>query len=726
MRSRLVGLGLFNEKGNECFYKCVTFPLTDREGRVVGLYGRGIDSKRHLYLAGPRRGVFGREKREKREKIPVGENGNGDRDHGPLVLAESVLDAVAWLEMGATSATSIYGVHGLTGEIEAYLVEVEPSCVILAMDADNPGEEAAGRLVARLRDLAVPEIRRVRYPDGVKDGAELLERLGAGAGREVLAVAVVVGGDGVAGGGVAASMAEEFEAGKDTVPRIRLAGSELEYRLGDLVWRISGVGPRRARTQTVFLRRGPDRQAADEFRIFAEKDRRRFVESAGEKLAVQAARLESDLGRILAWLSARVEAPDSPKNHGKRPVLPGEMDAAMALLGAPDLLDRIAADVEAVGYVGDRRAKLLVYLVALSRRLEKPLSGIVKSTTGSGKTALLDAVVELVPPEEVFPLSRLTPGALWRFGREDLVHKLLVVDEAEGLDDALYALRTFLERKKLVLASPQKDPLSGELVTKILEVLGPASVLYATTRPRMNREDENRALLVTLVEEPEQTRRIQDFHKGLYTKEGYERRDRAEKTKRLHQDAQRILEPVRVLIPFQERMRFPDARPETTRDARRVLSLVEVLAYLHQYQRKRERAADGYTYVEASVADYRTAYELAAPVVYASLDDLAPQERRLYDSIEEVVKREAAKSGVEVGDYTFTRREIREKTELSQDHLKRYLRRLVELELLVVTGRHGTTGHVYRLMPEEGARALGHLTTPEELEAALGPKSEKK
>jgi hypothetical protein len=294
-----------------------------------------------------------------------------------------------------------------------------------------------------------------------------------------------------------------------------------------------------------------------------------------------------------------------------------------------------------------------------------------------------------------------------------------VVDEAEGLDEALYALRTFLERRKLTLASAEKDPTTGKLVTRILEVLGPAALLFATTRSRMNREDENRALLVTLVEDLIHTQKIQAFHKYLYTKEGYSRRDALERTKELHHDAQGLLRPVRVLIPFQEKLRFPDARPEMIRDTRRILSLVEVLAYLHQHQRNAEKAADGHTYIDATVEDYRAAYELASPLVWASLDDLAPQERRLYETVKALVEAEAAKAGLKREEYEFTRREIREKTGASQDFLKRYLRRLVELELLIVQKRSPVGGHVYRLAPPEATRSLGHLTTPEELEAGL-------
>lgn len=701
-RRRLSPLGLFNERGNECFYKCVTFPLTDREGRVVGLYGRGIDSKRHLYLAGPRRGVFKG-------------NGNGVRGAtaNSLVLAESVLDAIAWLAMGATDATAIYGVHGFSPELEAYLASRDLEEIVLAMDGDAEGEKATARLAPRVGDLGISRVRTVTYPEGAKDAMDLLLAGGAPVGRRILDEARPVGED------------PPSSAPTDSATvHLRLAGGELTYRTGDLSYRIAGLDPRlaKSRPQLVFVRRG-DLVSADEFRFLKGRDRGRFVQEAAKTLGLQPARLEDDFAKIVAYVEAQSRTNGAPVGESRAPprLSPEARREALAFLSDPSLLERIVGDIETVGYVGDPKNKLLVYLVALSRRLEKPLSGVIKSTTGAGKSALMEAVVELIPPEEVRYLSRITPAALYHFPKDELVHKLLVIDEAEGLQEALYPLRTFQERRKITLASPTKDPATGELQTRVKEILGPSAVLYATTRARMNREDENRSLPITLLESLDHTRRIHEHQKSLYTLSGYDGREGIERVKNLHHNAQRLLEPVRVLIPYLDRVVFPDVRPETTRDVRRVLALVEVLAYLQQFSRKKEKRPDGHTYIEATTEDYKTAYELAAHLVWASLDDLAPQERRLYEIVQDLVGTEAAKVGVKPQEYVFSRREIREKTGLSQDHLKRYLRRLVELELLLVAGRWGTGGHhVYRLALPEVARPMGHLTAPDELAQESG------
>jgi DNA primase len=60
VREALKEIGILNSKGHEMFYGCVVFPVFDENQDCVGLYGRRIaeGEVNHLYLPGPRRGVF--------------------------------------------------------------------------------------------------------------------------------------------------------------------------------------------------------------------------------------------------------------------------------------------------------------------------------------------------------------------------------------------------------------------------------------------------------------------------------------------------------------------------------------------------------------------------------------------------------------------------------------------------------------------------------------------
>ena len=135
---------------------------------------------------------------------------------------------------------------------------------------------------------------------------------------------------------------------------------------------------------------------------------------------------------------------------------------------------------------------------------------------------------------------------------------------------------------------------------------------------------------------------------------------------------------------------------------------------MHQYQRPRKIARDSsgeeIAYIEATLEDYRTAYELAQTVLKASLHELSPVARELLDKFSHL-------------EGEFTRREVRELTGWSQ---RRVLDALGELEgmeyVAKTTGANGTTMR-YTVLPvgASGPQKL-NILHPDELEALLKTK----
>ena len=64
---------------------------------------------------------------------------------------------------------------------------------------------------------------------------------------------------------------------------------------------------------------------------------------------------------------------------------PREREEALALLKDPHLLDRVLADMEKLGCVGEREALALGYLATISRLLDKPLGPDDPRAVGRGK-----------------------------------------------------------------------------------------------------------------------------------------------------------------------------------------------------------------------------------------------------------------------------------------------------------------------------------------------------
>ncbi|MFD2428060.1 hypothetical protein ACFSUK_07330 [Sphingobium scionense] len=69
----------------------------------------------------------------------------------------------------------------------------------------------------------------------------------------------------------------------------------------------------------------------------------------------------------------------------------------MALLTAPDLMERILTDFALCGVVGEAVNIQTGYLACVSRLLDLPLAVIIQSSSAAGKSAMMDAVLAMMP-----------------------------------------------------------------------------------------------------------------------------------------------------------------------------------------------------------------------------------------------------------------------------------------------------------------------------------------
>jgi post-segregation antitoxin (ccd killing protein) len=398
--------------------------------------------------------------------------------------------------------------------------------------------------------------------------------------------------------------------------------------------------------------------------------------------------------------------------------------AALALLRDPGLVDLVGEAFAAVGVVGERDNCLVGYLAAVSRKLPAPLAVIVQSTSAAGKSALMEAVLGFVPAEDRVSFSAMTGQSLFYLGETDLAHKVLSIAEEEGASRASYALKLLQSEGELSIASTGKDTASGRLVTHTYRVQGPAAIVLTTTSVEVDEELLNRCLVLSVDEDRAQTRAIHQAQRRAQTLAGLIARAEREQVIGLHQDAQRLLEPVAVVNPYADALTFADTRTRTRRDHGKYLGLIAAVTLLHQHQRDRKTAVlagRSVTYVESTLADIAVANRLAHAVLGQSLDELPPQTRRLLHLLHAHVVAEANRLGVEdLGVVRFTRRQIRETSGWGDTQLKIHLARLVDLEL-VVAHRSERGTFVYELAwrgeGSDGASFLAGLVDP----ATLAP-----
>ena len=709
MRARLQGLGVLRDSGHEHLNGSLVVPIRDADGRVVNLYGRKIrDDLRkgtayHLYLPGPHQGVF---------------NLDGFKGSAEVILCEALIDALTVYAAGFTHVTSAYGAGGFTDDILQAFVRHGVKRVLIAYDRDGAGDKGAIKVAEILHANGI-EAYRARLPFALDINAYALSVTDPAEGlAEMFRSAEWIDMGRPAPGPeapppVASSLvASPVPPGPEALPAVEMAQglSEIILKLGERLWRVRGLdkcnSPESLKLN-LMVRRG-DAYHVDGLELLSARARTAYIAEAATELGVAPEVIKRDLGQILLRLEAlqdeRLKAEKPPSASDAPTLTADEEAAALAFLKSPDLLDRLAQDVAACGVVGEACNVQAVYLAALSRKLDKPLAVLIQSTSAAGKSALMDAVLNLVPAEERVAYSAMTGQSLFYLGEADLKHKALAIAEEEGVRQAAYALKLLQSQGSLTIASTGKDPASGKLVTQEYRVEGPVALMLTTTAIDLDEELKNRCLVLSVDESRDQTRAIHARQRFEETLAGLSAREDEQSLVTLHQNAQRLIRPMKVVNPYAERLTFRDDQTRTRRDHRKYLGLIRAIALLHQHQRptKTLKRPDGseVAYIEATLSDIKAANTLAHAVLGSTLDELPPQTRRLLDLIHAMVTARAEAEGVTNRDVRFSRRELRDYSGFGDTQAKVHLARLLEMEYLFVSRVRHTdqaSAYVYEL-----------------------------
>src|SRR5581483_3165568 len=427
----------------------------------------------------------------------------------------------------------------------------------------------------------------------------------------------------------------------------------------------------------------PQAVHVDTLDLYQARARAAFVKAAAVELGIAEEITKGDVGRLLLVLEAEQEKLICAAQQAQVPALrkvEGEAHTrAMELLTSPDLVKRIAADFSRGGIVGESTNALVGYLAAISRKLERPLALLIQSTSAAGKSSLLDAVLRFVPDEDRIVYSAMTGQSLFYMGEMNLKHKVLAIAEEEGAHRASYALKLLQSEGELTIASTSKDPTTGKLVTEEYHVEGPVMIALTTTAAEIDEELLNRCLVLTIDEGRQQTAAIHAAQRERRTLAGLTARAERECLLKLHQDAQRLLEPLAIVNPYAHRLTFLDDRTRTRRDHEKYLTLIDAITLLHQHQRPIKTLRHGdreLRYVEVTLADIALANQLAHEVLGRTLDELPPQTRKLLGLVVAMVQEHCAAQQISRARYRFSRRTVREYTRWGDTQLKIHLARL--------------------------------------------------
>lgn len=648
-----------------------TFPERDAKGAVIGITTRDSSGTKKA-MRGGKRGLT----------IPA-----SPPPPGVVLIVEGPTDVAACITMGLAAVGRPSAKSG--GAMLAELLSGQEVLVVgendSKPDGSHPGLEGAKTIARQLASAWKKAVPSALPPDGVKDVRAWLQSFEG----------------------------TPQDAGKALLAHLQQHAVVVEPAAEPIEFRVERQGGRvKAKVTAV---RGEEVIAADALDLSSERARQRLAERVAAQSGEAVEAIEKELLRLAA-------EPEAPHHEPQRaPVaddrlaqyddeVAGELDrmdpptvgAAEALLADPKLINRILADIERIGVVGEQQLAISCFLIGVSRLLPRPLAGIVQGTTSSGKSFVIERVSRMFPEESLLRATDLTPNALYHLAPGRLIHRWVVAGERSRREDddraeATRAIREMLASGELRKATAQK--VGNQFETVLIYQPGPIAFIESTTLAQVFEEDANRALLLATDESPAQTRRVlfevARRAAGAGTDFG--------QIIAIHHAIQRLLQRCIVTIPFAERLAeaMPDDRPEARRAISHTMAVISALALLHQRQRAKGqvRHGDGIT---ATLDDYVVARRLLE----------GPLGRALGGGLPEAVVRLGQRLGDHFGDRQFTTSDAvrAESVVKSRGRIGEYLRSLTDAGAveLVEAGR-GNKPAVWRFVgeiPEGGARWL--------------------
>jgi hypothetical protein len=360
----------------------------------------------------------------------------------------------------------------------------------------------------------------------------------------------------------------------------------------------------------------------------------KFARLVAERLEVGSMQVLQALGSLTDQLERYRLQQHEARQQATIPVktlTEAEQQQAIAFLQAPGLLERTNELIGQSGVVGEELNRLIMYLVFTSRKAARPLHVISFGSSGTGKSHLQEKVSNLFPDEDKIEITALTENAFYYFDKGELGHKLVLIEDMDGVWSALYPLRELQSKQRISKTVTVKDR-DGHTRTIHLKVHGPVSIAGCTTHESLYEDNANRCFLLQVDESMEQDERVMDYQRRLSA--GKINTAAEEQARILLQHAQRVLQPVTVRNPYAEQLKIPREVFKQRRTNVHYLSFIEVITFYKQYQRERKTdAVTGESYIATTIEDIQEANALMKPILLRKSDELSGATRGYFEQL---------------------------------------------------------------------------------------------
>jgi len=643
-------------------------------------------------------------------------------DTRKLILTEAIIDAASLLQDDGISSEyeilSLYGTNGMTSEHEIAIEALEDlEEIILCFDGDKAADEAIKKYAPQLKKLK-PKAK-ITVVETPRD--EDINNLLQGHSSEIFyhflsrrqPVPSVVEGEvnpNFLFSSEIASQRSELPQSKGEPPpvkpipeqvsealdirdphNIKYSGSAADYYCkGGMK---NGLDSLKVSLQIINRSTRYDYRAKLDLYEYARIES--VATKAAEHLKLDEEGIKRDLMNLAQLLEKHRKQTRVKKNgyHKEKVIIPqATINQCLDFLKSKDLIKRLNELIGKCGITGEETNRIFLFGIALSYKMPDTLHALIQGSSGSGKSRLLKIICLLMPPEDVICFTRVTESSFYNYPENFLVHKLIGLEDMDGLkEEAQLAIRELISNEKLVSSTSSKTE-SGEIVAMAKVVRGPIASIACTTKGEIYEDNMSRVFLIAVDESREQTMRIVEYQQSRAA--GIIKKKDEKKTIDFIQNIARLLKPYEVINPYARKIKLPDSAHKIRRLNELYLSFVKQVTLIHQYQRETDRQGRLITTVE----DLRIANEIMFESIVLKVDELDGSLRQFFEKLKAYVK----KSGKD----EFILREIRQNIKVSKSQLHRFINDLMELEYLQIIGGHANRGYQYKISYWDDIEAL--------------------
>jgi len=396
-----------------------------------------------------------------------------------------------------------------------------------------------------------------------------------------------------------------------------------------------------------------------------------------EKQGFDFQELETDFLQLTDLLEqhreALFEAEINPETdrYSEKELTPQAHEKAVEFLSKPQLLENINKLLEQNGIVGEEQNRMVLFVLASSYKMPYLMHAIVQGSSGEGKSHLINGIAQCMPQEDVMNMTRITSKSLYHYRDKELINKLIVIQDFDGLDEeAQYAFREMQSAKFLTSSTVVKD-IFGNNRGRIKQVQAHFASMTTTTKAEVYYDNMSRSVILGVDESQAQTMRIIAIqNKKLAGKGNSENEVQATQ---LLRNAMRVLKSYEVINPFADKLILPLEAKMLRRLNSQFQNFVSQITILHQYQRK----TDSKGRLIATKEDVKSAVDIFFSSIIIKVDELDKSTRQFFENLKGYVK--SQKNGTT---HRFTNREIRQKLNISKTSSFRYMLLLQELEYI--------------------------------------------